>query len=830
LRCRPSLSSLTTKAFLPRRCQFANTFNDTCQLPVFWGEDGYQLTVDQPGCYASEFDQYGDMEAFGVHPDWQRQLSKFSSVQDRLREWDPVVMAKIQRFSCMAIKALDIDAIRIDKATQVTVGGLSSWASHTRDCAIELGKTNFFISGEVTGGNVYSSLYMGRGRTPSQKPATFDIAVKVNTTDDVYFIRGQTDGNALDGVACHYSIYRGLTRFLGMDGNLAVAYDIDVNFISAYNQMVLSNDFINPGTGKFDVKHMYGIGNFDVFRWGALEFGVDRSALASFITTLLLPGIPLAYYGDEQGMYVFDNGASNYLYGRQPMASSTAWQRHGCYHLGSDQYYNMPLEKSLIGCEDPWNSLDHFDPTSMVRRQLKQFHHLRALYPSLQDGMNLVQFGNWTRFVQLPGSNLTQTELGLWSAARSAIPDIENEYFENFPRNTQVWLLYTNENQTQPYEYDCGSKQWISTPFQGGDEIRNIIYPYDNITLSDSRNSYFENGTAPWRGCLPQITMNAYSYRAYVPIADWMPQAAAMTRFLPGHDARILSNDTLASVDITIEYNTPMDCQSLQNAISFSHSNTTTGTPQLTAVECNDFNGPRDGLIYGVDPSAWQMKATITNIPDGILEITVGNVTAQDVRVGSTGVRDHLQLRKGKADNPLVFPENDYNNAIFSETDAGFLLQHTAIGADIIRYTWNYGQNWTDWFAWEAETVIDKSVFALDGWQGHHVIVQYWSETASAQPVSVHADIGYSHERRVPAYLARGPFNNWGYDQGVSNQMVQSTETPGEWSLQLSASWPTIVQLCVSVAPPPIAAALTSQSRPLTHPRPLPSLIQLRLR
>jgi hypothetical protein len=31
------------------------------------------------------------MEAFGVHPDWQRQLSKFSSVQDRLRDWDPAV-------------------------------------------------------------------------------------------------------------------------------------------------------------------------------------------------------------------------------------------------------------------------------------------------------------------------------------------------------------------------------------------------------------------------------------------------------------------------------------------------------------------------------------------------------------------------------------------------------------------------------------------------------------------------------------------------------------------------------------------------------------------
>jgi len=99
------------------------------------------------------------MEAFGVHPDWQRQLAKFASVQDRLREWKPEVMAKLQVFSCMAIKALDIDAIRIDKATQVTVDALSQWTSATRACAANLGKKNFFIVGEVTGGDTFGSLY-----------------------------------------------------------------------------------------------------------------------------------------------------------------------------------------------------------------------------------------------------------------------------------------------------------------------------------------------------------------------------------------------------------------------------------------------------------------------------------------------------------------------------------------------------------------------------------------------------------------------------------------------------------------------------------------------
>lgn len=100
------------------------------------------------------------MEAFGVFPDWERSLTKFASVQDRLREWKPSVMEKLTTFSCMLITALDIDAIRIDKATQVTVDALATWANTTRKCAFDLGKENFYIPGEVTGGDTYGSIYL----------------------------------------------------------------------------------------------------------------------------------------------------------------------------------------------------------------------------------------------------------------------------------------------------------------------------------------------------------------------------------------------------------------------------------------------------------------------------------------------------------------------------------------------------------------------------------------------------------------------------------------------------------------------------------------------
>ena len=134
-------------------------------FPTFYFEDGTVLQdpaskMPADGCKASDFDQYGDLEAFGVHPDWMRQLTKFASVQDRLKEWQPHVLERLVKFACLALKALDFDGIRIDKATQVTVDPLAAWATGVRQCAAQLGKNNFFITGEVTGGNTFGALYL----------------------------------------------------------------------------------------------------------------------------------------------------------------------------------------------------------------------------------------------------------------------------------------------------------------------------------------------------------------------------------------------------------------------------------------------------------------------------------------------------------------------------------------------------------------------------------------------------------------------------------------------------------------------------------------------
>ncbi|KIK62214.1 glycosyltransferase family 5 protein [Collybiopsis luxurians FD-317 M1] len=101
--------------------QICNTCNTSCLLPRFWNNNGTIVNVILPECPESDFDQYSDIKVFSVFPDWQCQLSKFASVQDRLREWKPSVMPKLTTYLCIMITALDIDAIRIDKVLQLNI-------------------------------------------------------------------------------------------------------------------------------------------------------------------------------------------------------------------------------------------------------------------------------------------------------------------------------------------------------------------------------------------------------------------------------------------------------------------------------------------------------------------------------------------------------------------------------------------------------------------------------------------------------------------------------------------------------------------------------------
>ena len=138
---------------------------------------------------------------------------------------------------------MDIDGFRIDKATQITLNFLTKeWVPAMRDCARSLGKMNFFIPGEITARIDFGGIYVGRG-----------LKGKL-TSEDQSFNPPKTmlsrTSFGLDATAFHYSVYRSLVSFLGVYGN--INSDLPIDLVEAWNQMLLSLDYINAQSNKLD--------------------------------------------------------------------------------------------------------------------------------------------------------------------------------------------------------------------------------------------------------------------------------------------------------------------------------------------------------------------------------------------------------------------------------------------------------------------------------------------------------------------------------------------------------------------------------------------------
>lgn len=149
---------------------------------------------------------------------------------------------------------------------------------------------------------------------PEMQVSNITEAVTTTNATNRAYIR-EPENSALDGAAFHYTVYRALTRFLGMDGTYAAEGDPPVNFVETWNALLQTNDMVNSNTGKFDPRHMFGISNQDVFRWPAIQNGTEKNLLGLFIVTLLFPGIPTLSWGEEQAFYVLESTNANYVFG-----------------------------------------------------------------------------------------------------------------------------------------------------------------------------------------------------------------------------------------------------------------------------------------------------------------------------------------------------------------------------------------------------------------------------------------------------------------------------------------------------------------------------------
>ena len=775
---------------------FTNKFNESCVLPKFWGDDGGPVVIKVQGCYDSDFDQYGDTEAFGVHPNWQRQLSKFASVQDRLREWDPVVSAKLNHYACMLIGAVDADAFRLDKATQMTVGFLAQWSQSVRACAATYNKTNFFIPGEITGGDSYGSIYLGRGRQPDQRPSSFALGYNLTGAQDEseYYLRN-TSLNALDASAFQYSIYRSLTRWLGLDGALSVPFDIPVDFIDGWNAMVVNEDLVNPNTGKFDPRHMNGMTNHDVFRWPAIPDGDQMLILGTMISELIMPGIPLLYYGEEQDLYMLDNTANNYLFGRQSMTSSIAWLLHGCYPGASTQYQRQVFNNAQKGCEDFFNAQDHRDPAKEARNIIIRFHELRQQYPVLNDGFCLTNLGNWTTNYTLPNSvGDNPTIVGLWSVHRSACKD---QVFTAGAKNQDVWFLHSNMNTTTTWTNDCSGTEGIFAPFPPNTAVRNLMYPYESYTLSTGINATV--------GCLPSMTLDRYGYKVLVPASGFVAPRPVLTRLEPGHDTRILSTSDAnpQTIAMSLEFSSIMDCDKTFAALTVASTTHKNVTATLTGHTCTTFAAPGTIHLAGAPASVFAMNLTVSNVYEGIHQVSLASAPAVSGN-GSTLGYDKWFFRVGQLDNPMVFPlSSNFTKTAMTRSGKTLTMAANAPGADLYRYSLDWGSTYSSWLPYDSSKKTLKQAKPWSGtkaqeWHGDHAIMQYWSQIAGSSAHLQHADLDEMKpsSKSFPHMFIMGPFNEWGYDAGARNKLKLGKD--GKWRINfVSEAYPSRLQFNV---------------------------------
>ncbi len=428
-------------------------------------------------------------------------------------------------------------------------------------------------------------------------------------------------------------------------------------------------------------------------------------------------------------------------------------------------------------------------------------NQLREQFPVLQDGFFLQQLSNQTEQVQYPGSGKVTTETGMWSVMRSGFPGVQ-DLSGTGAGDLSIWLLYSNANATTTYTFDCSDNNTalnttsLIAPYDAGTTVKNLFYPYDEHTLNDSVHKLGINGSTNPNGCLSSLEMAAYDFRAYVPIDSWVGPKPMVTKFSPGHDARLQStvgdNDT-QSVDIGLQFSVEMECDSVTNSLMFNSTTESNVTPTLDrdSIICGVMNNPDTPPYVGAISSTWSWSATLNNVANGIHAVSVRNASSE---VGeSTNAVDRFLFRIGRTDNPLIFTTMaNYSSSLLSKSEDGpLMLSHSAAGADKWRYSTNWGSTFSSWMPYDGgKTKIEEQSWSgtdLQSWKGTHVRVEYFSRLAGSSDHVQQGDLDYHTPRRFPHLFLNGPYNQYGYDAGLENEMKLSNNNT--WEHHFMTEW-----------------------------------------
>lgn len=428
----------------------------------------------------------------------------------------------------------------------------------------------------------------------------------------------------------------------------------------------------------------------------------------------------------------------------------------------------------------------------------------------MNDGYWLETLSNQTHNIYLPGSKGVPSPTGMWSVYRSQLDGVQDLSDAGGQGSQGVWLLYSNVNTTTKFTFDCQDETLaLVSPFAAGTTVKNLFYPYDEHVLENSTVA-LSNGTGA-SGCLSNLTLGEYAYKAYVPMANFAEPAPTLTKLSPSHDERVISSVALGqqqSLPIEVYFSKAMSCSSVAASLSVNSTTQDGSTPSIGNTSCAALDTAGETVYAGQPASQWVFTATLENVSHGVHTLIMTNASAEDGT--HTNVTDRFFFRIGATDNPVVFPHTGNYSAALLHRDSftqDVYIAARAAGADKFRYSRNWGSSWSSWADYtDANVTLEEQPWsgtASQEWSGEHVVVQYWSKTAGSSDHVQHGDLSATQKaRRWPHAFVLGAWNSWGYDGGLPHAMTLEASESGDntsslWHFDLAAEYPTQTQINV---------------------------------
>lgn len=430
----------------------------------------------------------------------------------------------------------------------------------------------------------------------------------------------------------------------------------------------------------------------------------------------------------------------------------------------------------------------------------------------MNDGYQLETLSNQTENIYLPGSEGIASPTGMWSIYRSQLDAVQDLSNAGGQGDQGVWLLYSNVNQTSTFTFDCQDETLaLVAPFVAGTTVKNLFYPYDELVLDNSTVALDRDGETGFSGCLSNLTLESWAYKAYVPVAAFAEPAPSLTKLVPSHDERITSSVELGeqqSLDIELYFSKNMSCISVEASLSIKSTTQDGTTPSISNRSCTALDAAGETVYSGQPASQWMFSATLENVSHGIHALIVTNASASDGTY--TDATDRFFFRIGATDNPIVFPQSgNYSTALLQRDDStgDLYISQRAAGADKFRYSRNFASSWSDWADYtDANVTLEDQPWtgtSAQAWSDEHVMVQYWSKTVGSSDHIQHGDLSDTQKpRRWPHAFVLGAWNSWGFDGGVAHSMsLAADEIDGAnsslWRFDLAAEYPTKTQINV---------------------------------